>query len=74
MPTILVVGDGAALRDSMAETVPDLGHCPMQAADQAGFFREAGRGTLLPDEISDLDMAMQAQDTVKLALAAAPPQ
>ena len=45
MPTILIVDDDAALRDSVAETVTDLGHRPVEAADgaQALAALKAGR-------------------------------
>jgi two-component system NtrC family response regulator len=33
MPTILIVDDDAALRESMAETLADLGHVPVEAED-----------------------------------------
>ncbi len=33
MPTILIVDDDAALRDSLAEALADLGHNPAEAAD-----------------------------------------
>ena len=33
MPTILIVDDDTALRESISETLTDLGHTPIQAAD-----------------------------------------
>ena len=35
MPNILIVDDDAALRSSIAETLGDLGHVPIMAADGA---------------------------------------
>ncbi len=62
MPTILIVDDDAALRGSMAETIADLGHRPVEAPDGARALTLALDGV---DAVL-LDLRMPGMDGIEV--------
>ncbi len=63
MPTILIVDDDAALRESVAETVSDLGYRPVEAADGALALAALTAGTI--DAVL-LDLRMPGMDGLEV--------
>jgi two-component system NtrC family response regulator len=59
MPVILIVDDDAALREGISETLADLGHTPVEAADGAAALVRIGRGGI--DAVL-LDLRMPGMD------------
>jgi DNA-binding NtrC family response regulator len=63
MPTVLIVDDDAALRESLAETLADLGHRAEQAADGAAALRRVAEGGI--DAVL-LDLRMPGLDGMEV--------
>ena len=63
MPTILIVDDDAALRESMAETLDDLGHRAIEAADGAGALDQLAAHAI--DAVL-LDLRMPGMDGIEV--------
>ena len=59
MPTILIVDDDAALRDSVAETLTDLGYHTIAAADGASALEAASRERI---DAAQLDLRIPGMD------------
>jgi len=63
MAHILIVDDDAALRESIAETIGDLGHAPVQAADGEAALARLARGGI--DAVL-LDLRMPGIDGIEV--------
>jgi DNA-binding NtrC family response regulator len=63
MATILIVDDDAALRESLAETLADLGHRPLVAADGNVALDVAGRVNV---DAALLDLRMPGMDGLEI--------
>ncbi len=63
MPTILIVDDDAALREGMAETLTDLGHAVIEAADGPAALAIAARRR--PDAVL-LDLRMPGMEGLEV--------
>jgi two-component system NtrC family response regulator len=63
MAHILIVDDDAALRESIAETIGDLGHTPVQAADGEAALARLARGGI--DAVL-LDLRMPGIDGIEV--------
>ncbi len=75
MARILIVDDDSALRESIAETVSDLGHDPVQAPDGAAALARLAQGGI---DVMLLDLRMPGLDGIEVlrrlrALPAPPP-
>ena len=75
MARILIVDDDSALRESIAETVGDLGHDPVQAPDGEAALARLARGGI---DVVLLDLRMPGLDGIEVlrrlrALPAPPP-
>ena len=75
MARILIVDDDAALRESIAETIGDLGHAPVQAADGEAALARLAQGGI---DVVLLDLRMPGLDGIAVlhrlrALPAPPP-
>jgi two-component system NtrC family response regulator len=63
MPVVLIVDDDRALRESIAETLSDLGHAPEEAADGATALARLARGGI--DAVL-LDLRMPGLDGLEV--------
>jgi DNA-binding NtrC family response regulator len=63
MPTILIVDDDAALRDSLAETLTDLGHRAIVAADGRSALDAASRERI---DAALLDLRIPGMDGLEI--------
>ena len=63
MPVILIVDDDEELRDSMSETLVDLGHAPEQAADGEAALERIVRGGI---DAMLLDLRMPGLDGLEV--------
>jgi CheY-like chemotaxis protein len=63
MPTILIVDDDAALRDSVAETLTDLGYHTIAAADGASALEAASRERI---DAALLDLRIPGMDGLEI--------
>jgi two-component system NtrC family response regulator len=63
MPTVLIVDDDAALRDGLAETLGDLGHAVLQAADGPAALDLLARQ---PVDAVLLDLRMPGMDGLEV--------
>ena len=75
MPRILIVDDDSALRESIAETIGDLGHEPVQAPDGEAALARLAQGGI---DVVLLDLRMPGLDGIEVlrrlrALPAPPP-
>ena len=76
MPTVLIVDDDAALRDSIAETLADLGHRTITAADGRSALEAASReridAALLDLRIPGMN-GLEILQRLRASLRSAPP-
>jgi two-component system NtrC family response regulator len=73
MPTILIVDDDDALRESIAETLADLGHRPVEASDGAAALARLARDEPIDAVLLDLRMpGMDGMEVLRRLHATAP--